>query len=92
MTVTLNGTLRCENEAQAARVRAALPEHIRLTRAEPGCISFDVTQSGDPMVWNVSESFVDAVAFEAHQTRAAASVWASETKGIDRDYVITGLP
>jgi len=28
-----------------AGIRAALPEHIRLTRAEPGCEVFEVTPS-----------------------------------------------
>ena len=91
MSVILNGTLRCETEAQADRVRAALPEHIRLTRAEPGCLSFEVTPSADPRIWTVAERFVDAAAFEAHQTRSAASPWARETEGIPRDYVVTGL-
>ena len=91
MTVTLQGTLRCATDVEAARVRAALAEHIRLTRAEPGCISFEVTATDDPMIWNVAEAFCDAAAFEAHQTRAAASDWARETAGIARDYTIEGL-
>ena len=33
MTVALTGRLICITEAEAARVRAHLPEHIRLTRA-----------------------------------------------------------
>ena len=91
MGVTLNGYLRCANEAEAARVRAALPEHIRPTRAEPGCISFEVTPMDDPLVWAVAEEFTDAGAFEAHQQRAGASRWASETAGIARDYTVKGL-
>lgn len=89
--VTLNGTLICTTEEEAARVRATLDTHIALTRAEAGCLSFDVTPSGDPMVWTVSERFVDAAAFNAHQARAGASDWAHETKGIARDYKINGL-
>ncbi len=91
MTVTLHGTLRCANPNEAARVRAALPEHIRLTREEPGCLSFDVTPTDDPLVWHVAESFVDKAAFEAHQTRAQDTHWATQTAGIQRDYTITGL-
>lgn len=89
--VTLTGTLTCVSGAKAARVRAALPAHIALTRAEAGCISFEVLPTSDPMVWTVSERFTDATAFKAHQTRAAASDWARETAGIARDYTITGL-
>jgi len=89
--VTLTGTLTCVSEAEASRVRAALPAHITLTRAETGCLSFEVTATEDPMVWNVAERFTDASAFKAHQTRAAASDWAVQTAGIARNYTITGL-
>lgn len=89
--VTLTGTLICTTEDEAARVRAALDTHITLTRAEAGCVSFDVVQSDDPMIWAVSERFIDAASFEAHQARAGASDWAIETKGIARDYKISGL-
>ncbi|MEP5731879.1 MAG: antibiotic biosynthesis monooxygenase [Sulfitobacter sp.] len=92
MGVTLTGYLRCADAAEAARVSAALEEHIRLTRAEPGCVAFDVMPTGDPLVWAVAEEFIDPAAFEAHQTRAAASDWAKETAGIARDYTIIGMP
>ncbi len=42
--VTLTGELRCADDDQADRVRAHLDEHLALTRAEPGCLSFDVTR------------------------------------------------
>ncbi|WP_299597005.1 antibiotic biosynthesis monooxygenase [uncultured Tateyamaria sp.] len=92
MGVTLDGFLRCASEAEAARVRAALPEHVRLTRAEPGCIRFDVLPTDDPLVWTVSEEFTDPAAFDAHQSRASKSIWAKETAGIARDYAIKGMP
>ena len=65
-TVCLSGDLICASAAEAAIVRQYLPEHIRLTRAEPGCLSFEVTQSGDPMIWRVAERFADRAAFDAH--------------------------
>ena len=43
------------------------------------------------MIWSVSERFIDAAAFEAHQARAGASDWAIQTKGIARDYKVSGL-
>ncbi|WP_299653560.1 putative quinol monooxygenase [uncultured Tateyamaria sp.] len=92
MGVTLDGFLRCASEDEAARVRAALPQHVQLTRAEPGCIRFDVTPTDDPLVWTVSEEFTDPAAFDAHQTRAGASDWARATAGIARDYTIKGMP
>ncbi|MCG7518120.1 putative quinol monooxygenase [Ruegeria sp. Ofav3-42] len=73
-----------------AQVRDALPEHIALTRAEPGCLSFDVEEEAAvPGRFNVSEVFASQVAFDAHQARTKASVWFEVTKGIPRDYAIT---
>ncbi len=67
----------------------ALPAHIRLTRAEAGCVSFDVTPTQDPLIWDVCEIFTNRAAFDAHQARSAASNWAAETAGIRRDYTMT---
>lgn len=89
--IRLKGTLTCISHEAAARVRASLPAHIALTRAETGCLSFEVLQTADPLVWSVTERFTDKAAFDAHQTRASASEWARETAGIARDYEITGL-
>jgi quinol monooxygenase YgiN len=91
MTVTLTGYLRCDTAEQAASVEKALPEHIRLTRAEPGCLSFEVERTEDSLVWRVAEEFDDLAAFEAHQTRASQSDWAKASAGIPRDYYIKGL-
>ncbi|MFG6563386.1 putative quinol monooxygenase [Sulfitobacter sp. 1A13421] len=88
MRVALTGHLRCVTRAEADRVRAGLDAHLRLTRAEPGCLRLDVTPTDDPLVWQVSELFTDRAAFEAHQARAAASDWAKLTAGIARDYQI----
>lgn len=90
MTVTLTGQITVPPERRAA-IRAALPDHIRLTRAEPGCLSFEVTET-QPGHFDVAERFVDADAFHAHQERAQASDWARISAGIPRDYQITGLP
>lgn len=68
-------------------VAAALPEHIRLTRAEPGCLQFDVQP--DPQVpgrWLVEELFDSREAFEAHQTRARQSRWGEISAGLAREY------
>ena len=72
----------------------ALPEHIRLTRAEAGCLSFDVTPTADPLIWHVEERFTDRAAFDAHQARTSESDWATQTAGIAREYTVTegGIP
>ncbi|WP_308470940.1 putative quinol monooxygenase [Clavibacter michiganensis] len=68
-----------------------LPEHIMLTRAEPGCLSFEVTQTTDPLVWRVEERFEDEEVFRAHQARVASSEWGRITSQIERRYVVEGL-
>lgn len=71
-------------------ITAALPEHIRLTRAEPGCISFEVTP--DPSVpgrFSVAELFASREDFDAHQARIKGSEWGKVSAGIPRSYEIT---
>lgn len=88
--IALNGFLICRTLEEADRVSQILPEHIRLTRAESGCLRFEVFRSqADPVRFAVSELFRDREAFDAHQARAAETIWARATKGIPRDYRIT---
>ncbi|MFY0597223.1 MAG: antibiotic biosynthesis monooxygenase [Cognatishimia sp.] len=75
-----------------ADVAAALPEHIALTRAEPGNLTFHVTENPTvPHRYEISETFVDKAAFEFHQARAGASPWAEITKGIPRNFKIEDI-
>ncbi|WP_370046587.1 MULTISPECIES: putative quinol monooxygenase [Salipiger] len=85
--IRLTGTMTCPPE-RARDIRAALPEHIRLTRAEPGCLAFEVTEIASG-VFSVAERFIDRTAFEAHQVRTRASEWARVTEGCPRDYEVT---
>ncbi len=89
--ISLSGRLICANATEADLVRQHLPEHLRLTRAEPGCLSFQVSATDDPLIWQVAESFTDKAAFEAHQSRTRASAWHAATAHIRRDYRLTGL-
>lgn len=86
--VELTGRLLCADPDEAAAVRRHLPEHVALTRAEPGCLRFEVEPTEDPLVWTVSELFVDRAAFDAHQARVRSSPWSEATSGIARDYVV----
>lgn len=87
--IYLNGYIDVPAE-RISDVSAALPLHIQLTLAEPGCISFEVTASETvPGRFNVAEVFVDQAAFEAHQERNKSSDWFKTTEGIPREYSIT---
>jgi quinol monooxygenase YgiN len=87
--VTLSGRLVCVHEAEAAIVAQHLPGHVRLTKAEPGCVLFEVRATRDPLVWEVEELFASREAFEVHQKRVKASDWGRATAAIRRDYRIT---
>lgn len=87
-TVSLSGKLVCASHQEVEVVRKYLPEHIRLTKAEPGCLSFEVVQTNDPLVWQVEECFTNQEAFEHHQQRTRNSDWWKETSKIKRDYEI----
>ncbi|NTE85625.1 putative quinol monooxygenase [Agrobacterium rubi] len=70
-------------------VADALPLHIELTLAEPGCMAFEVLPSPDvDGRYLVSEIFSDQAAFDAHQQRIKSSEWFVVTQGIPRDYRI----
>lgn len=87
--VRLIGRLICADSAEAELVRQLLPEHVRATRREPGCEEFFVEPTGDPLVWEVRELFIDQRAFDAHQTRVQASEWGRATAAIRREYHVT---
>lgn len=84
--IQLIGRLVCRSAAEAAVVATQLPEHIELTRAERGCLSFEVAATDDPLVWTVEERFASEEAFAAHQARVAGSEWGRSTAGIERQY------
>lgn len=86
--VRLRGRLICD-AGDIALVERLLPDHVRLTRAEPGCLRFDVVRAeGVAAEYAVDELFADATAFDAHRARAAASVWGRATAHIRRDYMV----
>jgi quinol monooxygenase YgiN len=87
--VCLSGSLLCATQAESEIVRQHLAAHIDLTRSEPGCLYFEVTETEDPLVWRVEELFIDQAAFDAHQIRTKASQWAEKTAAIRRRYQIT---
>ncbi|PTY35800.1 antibiotic biosynthesis monooxygenase [Saccharospirillum sp. MSK14-1] len=71
-------------------VKNALPEHIELTRQEPGCLVFEVTpHPTDPNRFDVYEVFNSTAAFNAHQQRVQQSHWGQVTGRVERQYEVT---
>lgn len=89
--IKLTGKLVCKNAEEAAMVRQYLPEHKRLTQEETGCICFNVTETTDPLIWEVQELFTDKDTFDSHQQRTRASVWGQATAAITREYKISEI-
>lgn len=86
--IRLRGQLRCMTADEAAVVRRHMGEHIRLTLAEVGCLTFSIVETDDPLTFEVMESFRDRAAFDHHQTRTRNSQWFAETRSILRDFVV----
>lgn len=90
--VTLSGYFVVPAEDLTA-VEAELPNHIRLTNEEPGCLSFRIAQSeADPNRFDVAEVFASPEAFESHKARIATSHWATVTANAERHYEIEEVP
>lgn len=89
--IRLRGHLVCVTAEEAAAVQAHVGLHTQLSRAEPGCLSFEVTPTDDPLVWEVMESFRTQDDFNAHQARTRASQWFEATRGILRDFRVEDL-
>ncbi|MDT1061139.1 GNAT family N-acetyltransferase [Paracoccus sp. CPCC 101403] len=84
--VALSGRLTCADMAQMMLALDLLPDHVKLSRAEPGNLRFDLAQTEDPLVWRLDELFADAEAFAAHQSRTAASDWGQRSRDITRAF------
>jgi quinol monooxygenase YgiN len=84
--IRLKGHLICTTPEELAIVTANVSEHIRLTHLEPGCLSFEITQTDDPMVWEVMETFRTRADFDAHQVRTKSSDWFRLTQPIARAF------
>ncbi len=91
MRVILKGFIEVPR-ADRDRVIAQLDQHIRLTRAEPGCLKFEINAwENNPFCFDVEEEFVDSQAYWFHQQRLKGSTWATATGNVKRDYTVKGL-
>ncbi len=86
--IRVTGQLICATADDAAVVEARLPDHIRLSRAEPGCETFSVIPTASPLVWQLDETFADHAAFEAHQARTQSSDWFLATAHLTRNFQV----
>lgn len=82
--VSLTGRLVCADMDQMLTVLSHADAHIAASRAEPGCLQFDLFQTDDPLIFAFAERFTDPAAFRAHQDRTAASGWGQATAQIAR--------
>lgn len=88
--VILKGYIEVPPEDLSA-VQHALPEHIELTRAEPGCLVFNVEADPEyPNRFHVYEEFCDAQVFAAHQERVQNSSWGHVSANVERHYQVSG--
>lgn len=90
--VIARGTIHCPSSELEA-MRPLIDEHVRLSRAEPGCLCFDISPSRhDPEIFTVTEEFVDRDAFAAHTARTRASDWWEKSQHLIRNIHIHDRP
>lgn len=87
----LNGQMVCQTPEQREAILNHVDEHVKLTRAEEGCMEFSISETKDPMVFQVDEMFSSEEAYQAHRARTESTEWAEATKGIKRQYNISLL-
>lgn len=86
--VALRGFIVVPSENRQ-QILSVLAEHIELTKAEAGCLRFDITPDDDCQnkYW-VYEEFVNKAAFEAHQARVHSSHWGRVSADVERHYEV----
>jgi len=70
-------------------IEQELPVHIKNTRQETGCLTFEVTQNINQTTrFEVYEEFENQQAFDLHQNRVNISRWGELAKDAERHYTI----
>ena len=73
-------------------IKEHLDEHIKLTRAEKGCLTFNVQQrNGKELIFDVYEEFTDKEAYDLQQERVKTSTWYKATRKVESHYDVSGL-
>jgi nucleoside-diphosphate-sugar epimerase/quinol monooxygenase YgiN len=79
-------------EKHLALTLKLLPDHIKASRAEAGCLRFDVVQDTNiPTRLHVVEGFRSVKDFDIHQIRSQSSPWFDAARFFTRDYVTSGV-
>ncbi|RBO80251.1 putative quinol monooxygenase [Marinomonas aquiplantarum] len=87
--ITLTGHIMVPHQ-DLNQVQQALPEHMKLTQEEKGCLAFKVTQNvHNPLRFEVYEEFIDQAAFDLHQARVKTSHWGQVTHNVERFYSVS---
>lgn len=87
--IMLRGTLTVPS-ADLDAVLQALPEHMDATRAETGCLEFNVMQRTDePSIFDVYEVYSERNALDRHQMRLKQTAWAEASRNAERDYCVS---
>lgn len=70
-------------------VAAALEVHKKLTRAEPGCLKFNVRPDKELLGrYSIYEKFASQDAFDAHLARVQASDWGRISINVEHHFEI----
>jgi len=73
-------------------INEALPAHIVNTRAEDGCLLFNVTQDENQKNrFNVHEEFINKESFSNHQDRVKHSEWGNVSANLEKHYHINQI-
>jgi quinol monooxygenase YgiN len=73
-------------------INKALPAHIVNTRAEDGCLLFNVTQDvNQKNRFNVHEEFKNKESFLNHQDRVKHSEWGNVSANLEKHYHINQI-
>ncbi|WP_417243736.1 putative quinol monooxygenase [Celeribacter sp.] len=84
--VLLTGTLTCTPD-EVDDVLSVMADHIRKSRAEAGCLQFELWQDElTPTDFHVSEVFLSEAAFATHQDRTQGSDWGRITRDMTRNF------
>jgi len=89
MPVYAKGTIVLPAE-NADMILTQWDQHVRLSRAENGCVRFDYSVSDDRTTITLDEKWRDKHAFAAHAARTRLSPWADQSASLTRDIQITG--